>query len=71
MLSFLKAEKKKKRKALGTCDSDDEKSKNKIRYVKGDHYMRDCVLFKSGLKRNVFSKNSGILIQERNRTTRV
>jgi hypothetical protein len=30
MLSFLKAEKKKKRKALGTCDSDDEKLKDKL-----------------------------------------
>jgi hypothetical protein len=28
MLSFLKAEKK--RKALGTCDSDDEKPKDKL-----------------------------------------
>jgi hypothetical protein len=26
----LKAEKKKKRKALGTCDSDDEKPKDKL-----------------------------------------
>jgi hypothetical protein len=30
MLSFLKAEKKEKRKALGTCDSDDEKPKHKL-----------------------------------------
>jgi hypothetical protein len=30
MPSFLKAEKKKKRKALGTCDSDDEKPKDKL-----------------------------------------
>jgi len=30
MLSFLKAEKKEKRKALGTCDSDDEKLENKL-----------------------------------------
>jgi hypothetical protein len=30
MLSFLKVEKKKKRKALGTSDSDDEKPKDKL-----------------------------------------
>jgi hypothetical protein len=38
---------------MGICNSDDEKTKYKF-YEKEGHCMRECVLFKSDLKRKVF-----------------
>jgi hypothetical protein len=38
---------------MGTCNSDDKKTKCKF-YEKEGHYMRECVILKSGLKRKVF-----------------
>jgi hypothetical protein len=38
---------------MGTCNSDDEKTKCKF-YEKEGHYMRKSVIFKRGLKRKVF-----------------
>jgi hypothetical protein len=55
---------------LGTCDSDDEKTKCKF-YEKEGHCMRDCVLFKSGLKRKVFKDFRDIDPRTENITIRV
>ena len=69
MLSFLKAEKKEKRKALGTCDSDDEKLENKLCIWK-EAIAWEIVSSLRVVWKEIFSKISGILIQERNRTIR-
>jgi uncharacterized protein YjhX (UPF0386 family) len=55
---------------MGTCDSDDEKTKCKC-YEKEGHCMRDCVLFKSGLKRKVFKDFRDIDPRKENRKIRV
>jgi hypothetical protein len=55
---------------MGTCDSDDEKTKCKF-YKKEGHCPRDCVLFKSGLKRKVFKDFRDIDPRKENKTIRV
>jgi hypothetical protein len=55
---------------MGTCDSNDKKTKCKF-YEKEGHCMRDYVPFKSGLKRKVFKYFRDIDPRKENRTIRV
>jgi hypothetical protein len=47
-----------------TYDSDDKKTKCKF-YNKKGHCMKDCVLFKSGLKRKVLKDFRDIIQEEK------
>jgi hypothetical protein len=55
---------------MGTWDLDGEKTKCKF-YEKEGNCMRECILFKSGLKRKVFKDFRHIDPRKENRTIRI
>jgi hypothetical protein len=67
---ILKGEKKKKRKALSTCNSDDEKPKDKLGIWKEAVTWETVSSLRVAWK-EIFFKDFRDIDQERNRTIRV